>query len=41
MRDVADPRTLDRPAVDLHQIFLQRQETPGYSMLEITFATGR
>lgn len=40
VRDVADPRTLDPPAFDLHAP-PQRQETPGYSMLEITRATGR
>ncbi len=41
MRDMANPRTLDLPAFDLHAPARWRQETPGYSMLEITRATGR
>ena len=39
VRDVPNPETFDRAGVDFHAV-LPRQETPGYSMLEMTLATG-
>jgi hypothetical protein len=41
VRNVPNPVASDGPTFDLQRVLPARQETPGYSMLEITLATGR